>query len=570
MPRKTQHVHLRFIGVSHSRLKVRPTSATEAQPPLLNNSAILENSMSYSTLSLSSLALAMLSAGVAQATDFGAHTEHLLKAHSMQLFGVVQPLGESAPATTGAYRTESQKASDQVLLAKGLKAHYLTRNAADRTDMMEFYPLANPTHLVTCVEGGRTQLTGDADKASYAPGDKFNPSVQRINLKTGAAETVLRGMQSCDGIRTTPWGTVLATEETTTGGAYEILNPLTTTNYTVKDRATGEIVNAAGVTDTDAIAKRTALPTMAWEGLDMTPEGVLVAGDELRPGSSADANNEYDTDGGAIYKFIPDFPATPGVMISSLSMSPLVSGSVYAYQASCYGSTSSSFPQFGQGCEIGDGGWVKVNAATARTDADKFGATGYYRPEDGHFDPMYGGPGYKFCWANTGNEGANNFGEVVCMIDRNPMGTGERDLTRGGTTYTYLADATAAGTTAGRGGAGYAYATANRFVEGDTDFNSHDNVAFQPVTGNLYVIEDHANGDVFACLPDGADRDVKSDGCVKILSVVASEAEPTGFIFTPDGTTAYVSIQHTDDANMPKVDDYGTDDVLVITGFKVQ
>lgn len=525
--------------------------------------------MQHPKITLSALTLAMLSAGVAQATDFGAHTEHLLKAHSNLLFGVVKPLGKSAPPTTGAYRTETQKAEDQVLLAKGLKARYLTRNAADRTDMMDFYPLANPTHLVTCVEGGRTQLTGDADKANYAPGDKFNPSVQRINLKTGAVETVLRGMQSCDGIRTTPWGTVLATEETATGGAYEILNPMATTEFTVKDRASGEIVDVAGNTNTDAIAKRTALPTMAWEGIGITPEGVVVAGDELRPGSYVDARGEMDTDGGAIFKFVPDVPATPGVMISSLSMSPLVSGSVYAYQASCYGSTSSSFPQFGQGCEIGDGGWVKVNAATARVDADAFGATGYYRPEDGHLDPMYSGAGYRFCWANTGNEGANNYGEVVCMIDQNPMGTGERTLTRGDTTYTYLADTTATGTTAGRGGAGYAYATANRFVEGDKDFNSFDNIAFQPGTGNMYVIEDHANGDVFACLPDGADRDVKSDGCVKILSVVPSEAEPTGFIFTPDGKTAYVSIQHTNDANMPKVDDYGTDDILEITGFKV-
>lgn len=528
--------------------------------------------MPHSKLSLSTLTLALLGAGVSHAADFGAHTEHLLEAHAMQLFGIVQPLGDSAPATTGAYRTESQKARDQVWLAKGLKAEYLTRNAADRTDMMEFYPRQNPTHLVTCVEGARAQLVAGPNNISnstYEAGDKFNPSVQRINLKTGAVETVLRGMQSCDGIRTTPWGTVLATEETTNGGAYEILNPLTTTEFTVKDRATGEIVNAAGVTDTDAVAKRPALPAMAWEGIGITPEGVVVAGDELRPGAAADAQNEWDTDGGAIFKFVPEFPATPGVMIGNLSMSPLVSGSVYAFQASCYGATSSSFPQFGQGCEIGDGGWVKVNAATARADADKFGATGYYRPEDGHIDPMYSGPGYRFCWTNTGNEGASNFAEVVCMVDKNPMGTGERTLTRGAITYTYLADNTAAGTTAGRGGAGYAYATANRFVEGDRDFNSFDNLAFQPGTGNLYVAEDHANGDVFACLPDGDDRDLKSDGCVKILSVVPGEAEPTGFIFSADGRTAYVSIQHTNDANMPKVDDYGTDDILVITGFKL-
>ena len=109
-----------------------------------------------------------------------------------------------------------------------------------------------------------------------------------------------------------------------------------------------------------------------------------------------------------------------------------------------------------------------------------------------------------------------------------------------------------------------------RFVEGDQDFNSFDNLAFQPKTGNLYVVEDHDNGDIFACLPDGADRDIKSDGCVKVISVKDSSAEPTGFIFHPSGTTAYLSIQHSDDTNMPLFDGYPTDDILKITGFELR
>jgi hypothetical protein len=138
------------------------------------------------------------------------------------------------------------------------------------------------------------------------------------------------------------------------------------------------------------------------------------------------------------------------------------------------------------------------------------------------------------------------------------MGTGTKVAAKNG--FTYLADSAET--------RGYAVATANRFVEGDADFNSVDNLAFQPGSGIMYVIEDHANGDIFACLPDGEDRDVKTDGCVKVLSVKDSSAEPTGLIFSADGTTAYLSIQHSDDANMPKVDDYPTDDILKITGFK--
>ena len=101
------------------------------------------------------------------AHDFGVHVERQLRAHSEKLFGFEKPLQDSASATSGAYRTVTQSAKDQVLLAHGLKAEYLTRNAANATDMMAFYPVANPTHLITCVEGGRAEIVAG----------KFNPSV---------------------------------------------------------------------------------------------------------------------------------------------------------------------------------------------------------------------------------------------------------------------------------------------------------------------------------------------------------------------------------------------------------
>jgi hypothetical protein len=109
----------------------------------------------------------------------------------------------------------------------------------------------------------------------------------------------------------------------------------------------------------------------------------------------------------------------------------------------------------------------------------------------------------------------------------------------------------------------------NRFVEGDAEFNSLDNLAFQPVTGNLFVLEDHKNGDIFSCLPDGTDRDIKTDGCVRILSIKDQTAEPTGFGFFGDGRSALLSIQHSNDDLMPTHDDYATDDIILITGFSV-
>jgi hypothetical protein len=203
--------------------------------------------------------------------------------------------------------------------------------------------------------------------------------------------------------------------------------------------------------------------------------------------------------------------------------------------------------QVGQGCEIGNAAWVGVNALDARADANRNGATGYYRPEDLHQDPMFGGEGVRFCWNNTGNEGANNYAESVCGVDSDPL----------------LADSDVRSV------------VVNRFVEGNTRFNSFDNLDFQPKTGNLYLIEDHPHGEVIACLPDGEDRDIKTDGCVSILSVVDPNSEPTGFIFDASGKVAYVISQHGEqpdellDFESNQVNGW-TDDIIKITGFKVK
>jgi hypothetical protein len=461
--------------------------------------------------------------------DFGARIEQRLKNSSMHWFGIQGPLGPSAQPTTGDYRTPGQSANDQVLLADSLKAEYVTRNAGNSADMFAFWPSdENPTHLIFCIEGNRQDL------GTFLPGGlvkKFNPAVQRIKLLDGSVETILRGTISCDGIRRTPWQTILATEETSDGGAYEIINPLNVTNYTIADRALGTIIDENGAPSTLSIVKRTALPTISWEGIGITPEGIVYAGDELRPGTPANA------DGGALFKFVPANPRTASGSIGSLSDSPLTAGNVYALQVSCQSTTQ----QFGQGCEIGNGAWVGVSAANARTDANTAGATGYYRPEDLERDPDFDGPGARFCWTDTGLAEGGNFGEVLCAVDSAPLVANPAQRT----------------------------VVVNRFVEGDPDMNQPDNFAFQPKTGNHYVIEDNPNGDIFACLPDGADRDIKTDGCVKILSVKDTSAEPTGFKFTADGRTAYLSIQHSNDGKMSKFDDYATDDIIKITGFKI-
>ena len=466
------------------------------------------------------LALA-LTAEPLVAADFGAERDRLLAQRSLELFGIAAPLenGASASAEEG-YRTKDQAASDQVLLAPGLTAEYLTRSAANLYDQMAFWPTANPTHLIACIEGNREEI---------APG-KWNPSIQSVSLADGTVTTLVRGMSGCDGIRTTHWGTIVATEERADGGVYELVDPLSLKDAVVLDRGTGETSDAAH------IAKRTKLPAMAWEGLHATAEGVIYGADELRPGTDKDG-----VDGGGLYKFIPRTVHSGGV-IADLSQSPLVDGTTYALQIQCQASQI----QFGEGCEVGKGAWIKVDPTKVRRETNKKGTTGFYRPEDLQADPSYRGPGVRICNANTGNESAGNFAEIMCTTDLAP---GEAPQAGGDGKLVFSV-------------------SSNRFVEGDTEFNSFDNVAFQGTSGILYVLEDHPNGEIYACLPDGADRDIKSDGCIRILAVKDTSAEPTGFIFADDGMTAYLSVQHSEDSKMEKADGYDTDDLIKISGFK--
>ena len=72
------------------------------------------------TLALTAAVLSPL-AVLADNMDFGSFVERQLHSKSDKYFGIEKPLAASAPATSGAYRTPSQPAYDQVLVADGLK-----------------------------------------------------------------------------------------------------------------------------------------------------------------------------------------------------------------------------------------------------------------------------------------------------------------------------------------------------------------------------------------------------------------------------------------------------------------
>ncbi len=502
------------------------------------------------------LLVAVASAALGQrapegADDFGLLVENALRRQSPFLFGIDAPLEQPANETNYVPR-EIASASQRVLVAEGLQVEYLTRSVASRADMFVYWPTPSAyTHLVFCIEQSRSGTTPEGNGG-------LNAAIQRVDVATGGVETVLHGMDRCDGIRTTPWGTLVATEETFDGRAYEVLDPLGTTGHWVADRATGDVrTEIDGPWTSDRVAQRPALPTMAWEGLTVLGGGVVIAGDELRPGEAS-----LDRDGGTIYKFIPDVPWAGG-SLQNLDDSPFVAGRVYAMSISCRPDSHPAFPQYGQGCEVGQGAWVRVGASSARADADARGATGYSRPEDLHRDPVYQGEGVRFCWTNTGNKNAQHYGEILCAVDPTPLPANPAEVVDLRTGWAYL----------GSDGS-YALVRAQRVFEGGGRFNSVDNFHFQPGSGVLYVLEDAQYGEVFACLPDGADRDEAVDGCIGILSVVDPLAEPTGFEFDASGTTAYLVVMHGE--NPPGLRNFesnpvdgSTDDILKITGFKL-
>src|SRR5262245_10701728 len=179
-------------------------------------------------IALGVMGLATSAAAIAN-FNFGEFRDKQLDAHSVQLFGIVSPV--EASSTRSLTKPEAQAdPTDLVTLAKQLRARVVSASPdlGPNIDMMALWPNDdNPTHLIACNEEGTTQ-----------------PGVQRIQISNGAVETILTGMSSCDPLRRTAWGTILAGEEVgNSGWLLEIIRPLATTNV-IFNRATGTFRNA--------------------------------------------------------------------------------------------------------------------------------------------------------------------------------------------------------------------------------------------------------------------------------------------------------------------------------------
>ncbi len=461
------------------------------------------------------LAIGAVTASAVIISDVGVSRDAKLAHESEDLFGIAKPLAASS-LTSIDLATAKASPEKLVTLAKGLKARVITSGIAPpNLDQLALWPNGSkPTHIIECNEQGTS-----------------DPGLVRVSIATGAVDTIVTGTTACDGVRRTPWGTILFSEEAGSGGqAYELLDPIATTGVSL-DRTTGAFTGGIGATN---LVRRTALGKLSFEGHGILPNGVMYYGDELRPGTGAA--------GGAYFKFVPTTPFTGNSPIASLAASPLSSGKIFGLRLGL----NNGATDYGQGTQSGRGVWVSICADGSPIPCNNVGLraagvanklTGYYRPEDLEIAPVDLAAGnVKVCGNNTGNEFADRYwGETVC-----------------------IADGTVAESLAGTG-----IPEVQNLVNGSIDMAMTDNIASQPgSTGRWLIAEDGdvglggsitpgKNNDMFLCLPDGADVDSQSDGCVKIASLndAGTAAHPegaewTGPIFSDDGKHLYVSIQH--------------------------
>ena len=453
-------------------------------------------------------------------TDPGSFFEQYLQSRTRSLFGFGKPVEQSA--TTPSFTGPGDKAVD---VAKSLSVRLVSDRVGENGDMIALWPNDDrPSYAIICNE-----IDGTAPGAAA--------SLQRVRLSDGQVSNMVYGLISCDPAHRTPWGTIIMAEEAGINGRlWEIADPLNVNNVVVT-RTT------ATSSDPAHVVARTALGQLSFEGVQVLPNGTVYFGDELRPSNGKP--------GGGIYKFVPATlrPGNAGP-ITSLDQSPLISGTVYVLRLGL----RTSPVDFGQGDNTGAGKWVGPLTVTTTTSLAAQalaagGYTGYYRPEDMDLDPLELAQGrVRACWTNTGNDTAAQWGEVLCLNDEPTpdasFATGTRPVVM-------------------------------PFIIGDPQLRMPDNVAFQPNTGILYVLMDattsaenpsFSNDDVWACLPDGPDRNTLSDGCVRVMTLKDGNAEFTGIQFLGDGKSFLIHLQHRTQTGRAV---QGTTDLIQVSGIRV-
>jgi hypothetical protein len=322
--------------------------------------------------------------------------------------------------------------------------------------------------------------------------DAIGGTVSVVDLKTGESKVLAQDTSytALDGIRWTPWGTVLFAEETTGGRLFEIV-------------LNDDMMSAAQVIDRPQVGR------LAHEGIDLDSTGNVYVVDEYR-GRSQGCNGVVPC-GGGVYKFVPN------------SYGDLSAGELYVLKVN--------------GADgVGKGEWVgPIDPLNARESGTEFGGQSYQRPEDLEVigDTLYvaitEGPRDV---ATETDMAQSNYGELefkselyegrVIAINLNTM-----DVTN------FVKPGVNAPVEIGKPG-----------QDGhQSGFDSVDNLAEAP-NGDLVMIEDNVPSDIWFASSKtdefGASRKVKL-----FASLTDPSAEGTGIYFSPqDPHTLYVNVQH--------------------------
>ncbi|WP_299182436.1 alkaline phosphatase PhoX [uncultured Neptuniibacter sp.] len=172
-------------------------------------------------------------------------------------------------------------------------------------------------------------------------------AVSMVDLKTGQHIKLLQvaddpetenydGYNALDGIRWTPWGSMLFAEETTGGRLFEVMFEYDENNLPTQAK----------------VFDRPAVGRLAHEGIDIDSQGNIYVVDEFR--------GQRDGEGGGIYKFVPR------------TFGDLSQGELYVLKVDTNDAEA-----------LGQAEWVgPIDPATARQSGTAAGGAKYNRPED--------------------------------------------------------------------------------------------------------------------------------------------------------------------------------------------
>ncbi|MAT64631.1 MAG: hypothetical protein CMN57_03200 [Gammaproteobacteria bacterium] len=312
-------------------------------------------------------------------------------------------------------------------------------------------------------------------------------AVSVVDLKTGETRILAQDVSwtALDGIRWTPWNTLVFAEETTGGRFLEI-------------ELEDDLMTAKAIHDRPMVGR------LAHEGIDIDAAGNVYVVDEHR-GRTSGCNGVVPC-GGGVYKFVPE------------TYGDLSRGSLYVLKVN--------------GADgVGQGEWVgPIDPLTARESGSAVGGQSYQRPEDVEiidgvlYVAITEGPRDVVTDPATGmlDFTSELYEGRVIAIDLDSMAV--TNFVKAGLNVPVEI---------GRpGDAGH-----------QSGFDSVDNLAEAP-NGDLIMVEDNKPSDIwFASTRTNAFG--ASDEVKLFASLADPGAEGTGIYFSPlDPHTLYVNVQH--------------------------